>query len=227
MFGWLNKQTLARQRQRGLEKTTHPVMREFLQCEPPQLKQNAGELECLVADLEMSGLDPNQDAILSIGYVPIRGRAIELGGAVHEYVYQPDVQLESTAPIHSIRHAELEKGVDLAAALERFLAALRGKVLVVHHKPLDLAFLNHACESLYGVPLITHVVDTLAVERKRHKNNDLQANQFRLHACRERYNLPPSEVHNALTDALATAELFLAQYSHISCDKAVELGYFL
>jgi len=37
---------------------------------------------------------------------------------------------------------------------------------------------------------------------------------LRLHALSERYNLPRYSAHNALSDALAAAELFLAQVSY-------------
>lgn len=40
-----------------------------------------------------------------------------------------------------------------------------------------------------------------------------------LEKCRHRYNLPDYSNHNALTDAMATAELFLAQINHISSGK--------
>lgn len=40
-----------------------------------------------------------------------------------------------------------------------------------------------------------------------------------LEKCRHRYNLPDYSNHNALTDAMATAELLLAQINHISSGK--------
>ena len=50
--------------------------------------------------------------------------------------------------------------------------------------------------------------------------------QSRLDDCRERYGLPRYGAHNALTDAIATAELWLAQMSHMQKKEALRLNYF-
>ncbi len=100
--------------------------------------------------------------------------------------------------------------------MQRFLQVAVGRVLVFHHAQLDMAYLNRCSRRLFGAPLLLPVVDTLALERGALERRDvsLRANSLRLASCRARYGLPPGWVHNALTDALATAELLLAQISH-------------
>ena len=77
----------------------------------------------------------------------------------------------------------------------------------------DLAFQDRATRSLYGAPLLLPVADTMAIEHRQLKRRDtaIRAGDLRLQACRARHNLPAYPAHNALSDALATAELLLAQ----------------
>ena len=55
----------------------------------------------------------------------------------------------------------------------------------------------------------------------------IKSGDLRLQACRDRYNLPPYPAHNALIDALATAELLVAHASHRSGRKEFTLSRLL
>jgi DNA polymerase-3 subunit epsilon len=61
-------------------------------------------------------------------------------------------------------------------------------------------------------------VDTLLQEQAllQRKNLPIKPGDLGLQACRDHYNLPPYPAHNALLDALATAELLLAMVKHRS-----------
>lgn len=196
----------------------------------PAIDDNAlaSEQNYLALDLEMSGLDPDKDCIVSVGMVPIRNRQIIMQQAAHYYVSAESANLDDSAAIHNIRHVELElEGIALEAAMGHVLNALQNHVLVLHHKPLDHAFLNRACQQLYGVDLLTPIIDTLALERKRHRYRDTAPKEFRLQACRNRYSLPAYLAHNAASDALATAELWLAQLDTADDERTTKLKRFL
>ena len=64
------------------------------------------------------------------------------------------------------------------------------------------------------------ILDTLAIEKKRmlRRQQPLVANQLRLFNLREQYGLPRYKAHNALEDAIATAELFLVQIAYLNRD---------
>jgi DNA polymerase-3 subunit epsilon len=47
---------------------------------------------------------------------------------------------------------------------------------------------------------------------------------LRLAQCRERYGLVTGQQHNALADAVATAELFLAQASYLEKGHGLKLS---
>ena len=199
-------------------------MGDFLATPLPSSRADVHATDFLALDLETTGLDPAADQIASIGYVPIRAGRVCMTGAQHTLV-RIDGSVEQSATIHGIVDAELDDAVPLEAALTELLDALKNRVLVLHHAPLDLRFLHAACQRLWDVPLNIRVVDTLALGQRRRPNtrSEPREGEFRLHALRHQYGLPRYPAHNALSDALATAELFLAMAAHWSGDDALPL----
>lgn len=187
------------------------VMRAFLAASLPAGNSNFDKVEFLVADLETTSLDAGSGEIASIGWVPIKNGVIQLAEAEHHFS-KIDAGVGQSAVIHQIRDSELDGATSITAIMNRFLEVAAGKVLVFHNAELDMAFLNCLSKKLYAVPVLAPVVDTLQLERRRLLRNEsvLQSGVLRLHSCRQRYNLPDYPGHDALTDALATAELLLA-----------------
>lgn len=173
------------------------------------------ETDFLVADLEMSSLDSNEGEILSIGWVVISRGKIQLASAEH-HLLKTKKSVGQSATIHNLRDCELQQGKNIMFVVERFLTLAAGKVLVFHHSPLDMAYLNKASTELFSSPMLLPIIDTLEIEKKkilRHKEH-ITPGELRLAECRSRYNLPAYPAHNALMDALSAAELLLAQLDH-------------
>jgi DNA polymerase III subunit epsilon len=181
----------------------------------PGGRDRCREIAFLVCDGEMSSLDADTGVLLSLGWVAIEGGAIALATAHHQLINGQQAVGQS-ATIHHIHDRELVEGLPLDAVMQAFLRAAAGKVLVFHHAPLDLAYLNQACERLYGAPLLLPVLDTLRLEQKQRERRGQTdgPGTLSLASCRARYGLPTHAAHNALQDALATAELLLAQIAH-------------
>ena len=183
----------------------------------PLPKQNADYRTCnyLAVDLETTGLNAAEGEIASIGWVEINQAAIELPSARHIRL-RTENSVGQSAAIHQLRDAELAGGCSPQQALDTLLSCAAGRVLVFHHAPLDLAFLNRASRHVYGVSLLLPTIDTLQLEKKRlqRRGHIIKPNDLKLYQCRRRYQLPDYPAHNALTDALATAELFLAWTAH-------------
>lgn len=175
----------------------------------------------LAVDLETNGLNPNRDDILSIGFVAIDRAAIKLATAKHLLI-KPRTDINASgATIHNIFDDRAATGVPLCEALPLLLNALAGRVLLAHYASIERRFLRVACRACFGVPLLTQTVDTLELE-KRHllrqqgatSQDHLPADALRLASVRRRYKLPDAPNHDALEDALATAELFGALVEH-------------
>ena len=183
----------------------------------PRRRSDWRSLSFLACDAEMSSLDPRQGELLSLGWVTVAGGAVQLGSARHHLITSKR-GVGQSATIHQIHDRELAGAVSPAAAMAALLQAAAGKVLVLHHAPLDLAYRNRLSRQLYGAPLLLPVVDTLALERaqRERRGSPLAAGALTLQACRAHYGLPGHGAHNALLDALATAELLLAQIAHRS-----------
>jgi len=200
-------------------------MADYLAHPLPSRHADVHELEFVALDLETTGLDPQQDEIASVGYVTIRKRRICLSQARHQFI-QIEGSVAQSATLHGILDSHLTDGTSLESALTDLLDVLAGRILLLHHAPLDLGFLNAACRRLWGVPLNAYIVDTLALARRRHHHGthrEPKEGELRLHALRAQYGLPRYPAHNALSDALATAELFLAIVAHAAGQERLPL----
>lgn len=200
------------QRKRGLVMASPGVMFDYLATPLPSKKANCAELEIVSLDLETTGLDPRKNHILSFGLVTIKGLTIQLSTTRHEVIKVPGLIPEDTAVIHSITDDVAAEGRPLEEVLPDLLPLLAGKVLLAHYAQLEQRFLDAACRKLYGAPFVARTIDTLVLARRlfERRNHTIQARNLRLFNLRPLYNLPQYKAHNALSDAVATAELFLA-----------------
>ncbi len=185
-----------------------------------QLERPVTDISFMALDLEMTGLNPTKDQILSIGCVPIEKGFISLKDTEHQLL-QIKGSVGQSATIHGILDIHLQQGKSLEEVIDWFFTKLQGKVLLAHHAPLDLAFLEIALTQLgYQKPKLI-AVDTLALEKKRllRQNETIKEGELRLGATRVRYGLPVYAAHNALIDAIACGELLLAQMAAIGGGK--------
>lgn len=196
---------------------THMQMQRVLQTSVASGNASFATVDCLAVDLETTALEPQQGEIASIGWVPIRRNRVILSEAQHYYV-QLQHGVGQSAIYHQISDSELAAGNVLAEVLDALLSAAAGKVLVFHFAQLDRGFLNMACKAHYGAPLLLPWIDTMHVEKRRllQRGVDIQPGDLRLFASRHRYGLPEYPAHDALTDAIATAELLLAQVASLT-----------
>lgn len=169
----------------------------------------------LIVDTETSSLNADDGDLLSIGWVVVSNGEIKLNSAQHYYIYG-SLHVGQSATIHQIRDCEIATGTPIDKVMDALLAALNNHILVCHHAPMDIAFLNKQCQKQYAAPLLMPTIDTLALEKKKRLQADLSLSSgaLTLSQCRSRYGLPDHKTHNALTDAIATAELLLAHISH-------------
>ncbi|MDR8523492.1 exonuclease domain-containing protein [Shewanella fidelis] len=193
------------------------LLRDYYQALNQQLSLPVSQMPFMAFDLEMTGLDSQQDQILSIGIVPIIAGELHLTKAKHLLV-QIEGSVGNSAVIHGIVDDQLTHAVDIEQALQWFLEQTKGHILVAHHAPLDLCFLKAGYFRWLKQEVKLIAVDTMALEKKRllRKHDVIQEGSLRLDACRSRYNLPVYAAHNAAVDALACGELLLAQMAAIA-----------
>ena len=168
-------------------------------------------------DVETTGLDARRDALLAVGMVPVRQGAIRLGECWTSLV-RPAAALDipvATMRAHHILPGDLERAPALAPVLSAVLSRLRGGAAIVHHAAIDVAFLKAACRSTGlpwpGIPVVD-TVDLLwrRARRRRYATGEAPRDpELNLAAARRAIGLPDYPAHDATTDAIATAELFL------------------
>jgi len=194
---------------RQLRNAPHPLA-DFYQSGAYWEKRQTERL--LVLDMETTGLLPRRHRILSLGWVLIDDGVIRLDSARHLLI-RPDQPLEATnAAIHGITDQMAATGCSLEEGLSALLPDLAGRILVGHHVAFEQAFLNRACRHLWDTPLLTPVIDTLAlgIGDYRRRGRTPKHGELTLSALRQGFGLPRYRAHHALSDALATAELLLA-----------------
>lgn len=183
------------------------------------------EVEFVVLDLELTGLDPKVHEIVSAAWVAMSSDRIQLKSARH-IVNREVQQLDQSPVFHGIDEQALNQGVSLHSLMNELCEVIKGKVLVCHNAYLDWGFirLNSKALGLDAQPLA--IIDTMQIEKRRllKQHTELQQDSLTLANCRHRYQLPEYEVHNALSDALATAELLLVLVHKIGAGKPLKLA---
>jgi DNA polymerase-3 subunit epsilon len=177
------------------------------------------EQSYIVLDMETTGLDVEKDRILSIGWVAIEHGTIALSSARHMYLKG------STVGIHLITDSDIETlGKNPKKVIHQLQRLLSDNLLVAHHAPIEIAFLKKIWQGLDMPETPIRVIDTMAIERVllNRQHHGIKQNALRLAQCRSRYGLPDYTAHDALTDALSTAELLLGQASHLGSNTSLE-----
>ena len=204
-------------------------VKDFLSSPLIERNQDVHAVSLLSLDFETSGLDPGKDHIVSAGYVVISRGEVLLSTAMHELVRPDKLLTENSVVIHKITDDDASAGKSLEEVISSLLLALAGKVMVAHNANIELAFLTQACRKLYGISPRFPAIDTMRIAKKwlERRNKEIEQGDLRLFNLRKRYGLPVYQAHNALTDAIATAELLQAQIAHMDSSVPLRLSRFL
>jgi DNA polymerase-3 subunit epsilon len=180
----------------------------------PDDRTRLDRLRLLAVDLETTGLSPARDQVLAVGWVPVDGLRIDLSGGERHVVRHDDPG--DAVTIHGLTHDDLEDGRPLAEVLAELRRALAGRVLLAHHAPFELAFLAAAFRAVGEEPRLPPAVCTLELQQRLlARHGEVRPGELRLWRARERHGLPVTAAHDALGDALACAELYLAQAAEL------------
>jgi DNA polymerase-3 subunit epsilon len=180
-----------------------------------------------VIDLELTGLDPATDEIISFAAVTVRRGRVQLDDARYELIRPRRMPDWDTIRIHGLREADLEDAPDLEESLDLLLEALAGRALVAHVAAIETGFLGAALETR-DLDLRNPVVDTagLGIELSRLRREPPPSNSGRpgpgvapstpgLGDLARWLSLPVHRPHEADGDALTTAQAFIALATHL------------
>ncbi len=236
-----SKQNWPEKYRKGAEQAKDARIRAFYEAGcPPSPDTPVRDVPPLVAlDFETTGLEADQHSIVSIGLVPFTLTGIQLGQCWHQVVRPPRLPPlhKTSVTIHGITHSEIENAPpDLEDVLDPLFEHLNGRIPpVVHYRNIERPFLNTALQWRLNEQLRFPVIDTMAIEAHLHPNRNPPSRwqqlmgkkpiSIRLADSRLRYGLPPHYAsHNALIDAIATAELLQAQILHHFSPETPPIG---
>jgi len=199
---------------------SYPALRAYYAAGMVDADTPLADVPLVAMDFETTGLDPRRGGIVSIGLVPMNIHRLHASRASH-WIIKPRARLsDESVVVHGITHSDIAAAPDLTGILDELLAQLQGKVLVVHHRGIERAFLNAALKARIREGIEFPVIDTMELEARLYRSKPLslwarligrKPVSIRLAQSRERYHLPFYRPHHALTDAIACGELLLAQ----------------
>jgi DNA polymerase-3 subunit epsilon len=167
-------------------------------------------------DTELTGLNPKQDEIVSIGAVRIKDLRIVLGESFFAYVRPTGNLPKNSTLIHGITPQQIEDAPAIEEVLPEFVKFCGKALLIGHYVGIDMAFLNKALRKHLGGTMNNPCVDSMKLagvfqDHRSKSNVEISGlgKSFNLAALAREYGLPLFTQHDALEDALQTAYLFL------------------
>ena len=161
-------------------------------------------------DFETTGLDYRADTIVSFGVVPVdEGRAL-MRGAVHQLINSHVPPSPRSQTIHELRPQDLVDAPSLDEARASLRRALDGRFILAWFAEVEVNFLAGI---FGGSPRRwrrrTIDVRNLAMAVAGEPNGARDRPGYPLTGTARQWNVPVSDPHEALDDALVTAQLFL------------------
>ncbi len=190
----------------------------YLTFERPTGRDLLKNTQLIAIDFETTGLDVNRDEIISMGYCPVNDGIIRLANSVH-IIVKPQQSLSSeNVVIHGLTDDQVNQGVSVEVAMTKFLELTKGKVIVAHYHSIEKYFIQRLAQQVLGRTIPLSIIDTfnIAEQRMLRRNQIISSNSLRLFNLRKQQGLPDYHAHNALEDAISTAELFLAQIASLN-----------
>jgi DNA polymerase-3 subunit epsilon len=176
--------------------------------------------EFAALDFETTGLDRERDAVVSFGVVPVRGGRVIAGEALHRLVI-PDVPSSSESmTIHGILPRDLEGALPLGEGAASLGAALDRRFVIAWYANVEIDFLGRLLGDRRSWVRRTIDVRQMVIELEGFDQDVRQS----LSSAAEHYGVPVADPHQALDDAMVTAQLFLMIAARLEARGTTTVG---
>lgn len=167
-------------------------------------------------DLELTGLNPKTDHILSVGAVKIDKHgdsfSIDTANALSIICRPPIMPDTKSIVIHGLRPMDVENGKSHEQMLDELLPFIGTRPIIGFCTSMDLSFINALVKPKLGVKLPHTLIDVATLDQrlrqKTNKNSDIPIDKRHLNELLTAYQIPILPAHDAVNDALMTAMLF-------------------
>ena len=192
---------------------------------PPQSQATPWrEARFCVLDLELTGLDPAVDSIVSFAALQMTGGRLRLSDLTYQLIRPARMPEAETIRIHGLRRSDLVGAPTLSDVLDGLLEALTGTALVAHVASVEKSFLEAALQAR-GLTLSNPVIDTAGLGAALLRRRGRSATEaFDLSSLARSLGLPVHRPHHADGDALTTGQVFLALASHLDALEPQTVG---
>jgi DNA polymerase-3 subunit epsilon len=164
----------------------------------------------LALDLEMTGLNPRSDEIISVGAVPIEEGRIVLGRSMYTLVRASKRSQHGAVLVHKLRLADVADAPSLDEAIDLMLESMTGRVPVFHTAAVETAFLSRQFSRRHVRLPSAADTEVLGQRWLRHRDGDAHPRGISLGRLAQALGQPAEAPHHALGDALTTAKAFVA-----------------
>jgi DNA polymerase-3 subunit epsilon len=184
----------------------------------PEVERTAALERIVVVDVETTGLDLARDTLISIGAVAVVNGRMLLGDSFSVVLQQSEASGHENILIHGISGAQQREGVPPADALLAFLGFLGKSPLVAFHAAFDETMIRRAMRSYLGHDFrhawldLAYLLPALWPERNLRSLDDWSL----------RFSIRNEDRHNAVADALATAQLLLVAIAEARTAKEIK-----
>ena len=173
----------------------------------PDAAAALGTQRAVVVDVESSGLNPLRDRLISIGAVGVRAGLVHHDDAFEVLLRQEEASGEANILVHGIGGTAQLAGREPAAGLLDFLAFAGKAPLAGFHSDFDRILIERASAAALGTKPANRWLDLALLAPALFP--DQPDGERTLDDWLRRFGIENYERHNALADALATAQLLL------------------
>lgn len=175
-------------------------------------------------DCETTGLNPKEDKIISLSAIKIRGNEVLTSEALNLMIAQSQPIRAESIVVHRIRNADLQTSPDAATtvpvllsereAIAQFLHFIGAHPLVGYYLEFDVAMVNQVLKPWLGITLPNPQIEVSELYY-RQRLSELQHGlampniDLKFETILQRLHIPNIGQHDAFSDALMTALIFL------------------
>lgn len=182
-------------------------LRSWRALHPVSTKAELDRSRFVVVDVETSGLSLTKDRLIAIGAVAVANGKIDLDDSFEVVLHQEVTSPKANILIHGIGGSAQTGGQKPAEALLAFLEYLRKDPLVAFHVTFDETMLRKAIKQFLGFNFKHSWLDLAYAVPGLHP--ELAAKFRALDDWLAFFNIRNYARHNALADAVSTAQLFM------------------
>jgi DNA polymerase-3 subunit epsilon len=172
-------------------------------------------------DIETTGLNFQQNEIISIGVARIHNGRIHAESNFYSEVHPRQIPSPESIQIHGLRAIDLETAPPIEGVIPVLRERIGKTILIGHAAWIEYAFLkpHFSGVNLYS---LKRMIDTAALARACGYAPDVNEREPSLESLTRRLHLPVYAPHNALGDALTTAVVFLALATELEREQVAK-----